>query len=371
MNFTNQHLVIGDSNSIFISLYIDVLVNRCHIKQDKIVFVTLDSELNNTLPKNIDIKFITYTDCPTESLATADSITLMSFHKGNSFVVKNLYALNQDLLSKVHIYLTDDEVARWRKIKKKKGRIVPDNKLIGSNDVEMLPYLKSFITSERAFRKPLNEVLGRNNFRIIDVRDPFSTMPVAQTDKFNEILEMDSVHDQPEKKILIGSKRGSFSFREVRQLLNSLNKQSLLEEYKFIFFTEKRRLRVRILTDLYCQYLRHIKKVLVDVSCPMVTNSLTYTSLIMSCSHFILQGRGGMSSVRGYISNGRGVVCVQKNTPNHFELTHGLELEVISYTSFDNLAQQIDSSDVDIQHNMRKMTATLDRYYQELKNLYL
>jgi hypothetical protein len=45
-------------------------------------------------------------------------------------------------------------------------------------------------------------------------------------------------------------------------------------------------------------------------------------------------------------------------------------VEVIGYGSFDDLAEQVEAADTDVQKNQQKMTAELNRYYQELACLY-
>ncbi|WP_064609113.1 hypothetical protein [Photobacterium sp. J15] len=369
--FKNKHVIIGHGKHVFTNLYIDVLVNKANVDQDKLVFLTIDSDAETDLPSNVRVSCVSYDRALLSQLSEAKSFTLISFTSTNSFVVKDIYDFEKDLIKKVRIYLTDDELDRWKKIKQQKGVIAESKKLhISSDVVELLPRIKTFITLDKAFRGALSDVLGRDDFNIINVRDPFATMPVEHTDKLNDLFEMKLIHDKPENRILLGSKRERFTLKQLISLIKSFNKQGILNDYKFLLFHHDKVKFTRILIDLYCLYLRYVKKSIVTISYPTVTNSLTYTCMIMSCSHFILQPRGGISSARQYMTNGRGIVCVSEGSPNDRELSYGLGLDLIRFSSFDDLAKKIKNNNVDIEENKIKMREELSSYFKLLKSSY-
>ncbi|WP_083601678.1 hypothetical protein [Vibrio quintilis] len=363
---------MGKSNHGFTNLYIDMLIHNCHVKPENICLLTLDDEENKTLPDEHQILIRYYERCSLQDVSSAKTITFISLSKSNSFFIKQLLDYSTENADKIYIHLTEDELDRWTLTKRKFGQIVETSKnSVSAACLAVMPLIKNFIASEAAFRPMLENVLERNDFNIIDARDAFSVMPVKLLRKFKDLYDDNSQNTQPEQKILIGAKRGVFKLREVISLLRSIEKQGILLDYKYMIFTYKKRKLFRVLIDLYCLYLRHIKKKIIDISYPTVTNSVTYNALLMSCSHIVLQRRGGMTSIKEYIRMGRGVVHAKADSTNHKELTQSIGVDVATYNNFSEIASNIKTNQIDIQQNQRIITRRFNDSYQKLRSVYV
>ena len=371
MDYSEKHVIVGKSNHVFTNLYIDVLVTGCGLQSSRFVFLTLDDEDNFTLPAYIKIPIVSYNKADVEAISLSSSITFLSFTIFNSYVCRDLYDLDSSTIERMYVFLTDDEVARWKKSIKRFGQIMPCEELrIGEDDIYMLPFIKNFITNGGAFRRPLEKILRRSDFNIIEARDPFSTMPVVHTKLFGEILAQNTVHDVQENKILLGSKRGCFNLVEVIAFINGLLVSRISNKYKIILFVDPSNKIQRIIIDMYCIFIKFFAKSIIDISYYSRTNSLVYTCIIMSCSHFVLQGRGGVSSARTYLRANRGLVCVKKGTPNALELEHGLNLGVIKYDSLFTLGKSLERFSISVETNTEVMKKDLSTSYRNLTQIY-
>ncbi len=349
--FKNKHLIVASSNNIFTRLYIDMLINTIGVDAKKLSFISLDDGIHSDIVHEYSIFCNYYKNNTVEELSKAKTITFMSLHKFNSPMIKDLLDFDENLTQKIYIHSSEDELNRWVLTKQKYGKLVSTKKnLVGDTCLSVLPRLTNFITAQ-AFRKEMEYVLERKDFTIINARDAFSVMPVQVLTKFQKLYQETSTNTAPDKKILIGVKRNVFSLFEVISILKNMEKQGIITKYKYMIFSYKNRLYFRILLDMYSLYLRHIKKKIVDISYPTVTNSVTYNSLIASCSDIILQKRGSMTTVKEFIRMGRGIVHVKEGTRNELELTQTIGVDVVKYTSFSNLAKNIKMNTVDIQEN--------------------
>lgn len=369
--FENKHLIVAMASNVFTSLYVDMLINNVGIEARKLAFISLDDGDYSNIIDDYDVYCDYYKNHTIESLSKAKTLTFISLNKYNSFLVKALLDFSPALANKIYVHLTDDELDRWVLTKKEYGKIVVTKKNVVSDAcIDVLPKLKHFIAADDAFRPLLESVLERVDFSIIDARDAFSVMPVALLTKFRELYKDNSKNTKAEKKLLIGAKRHVFSLSEVLSVLRSMEKKGILLDYKYMIFTYKKRKSFRILLDIYCLYLRHIKRKNIDISYPTVTNSITYQALIASCSDLILQRRGSMTTAREYIRMGRGVIHIKDGDINERELTQTIGVDVAKYTSFDQLAQNIEKNNIDVLANQVKMEAYYKRCYLLLEQLY-
>ncbi|SHI42700.1 hypothetical protein VA7868_03689 [Vibrio aerogenes CECT 7868] len=369
--FENKNIIVGKSNHVFTNLYIDMLIHNCHIHPDNLGLITLDDEKNTCLPAEHDIFIDYYKNYQLQELSTAKTITFISLNAYNSFLIQALLDFSGVNADKIYIHLTEDELSRWKETHEQYGEIRETKKnSVSSCCLSVLPRIKHFIASEQAFRPEMEILLKRTDFTIVDARDAFSVMPVQLLNKFRELYSEQTQHTQPENKILIGAKRGVFKYLEIISFLRALDKAGILRDYKYMIFTYEKRKFFRVMIDLYCLYLRHIRKTIIDISYPTVTNSVTYNALLVSCSHIILQPRGSMTSVKEFIKMGRGVVHVEKDTRNHLELTLSVGVDVAAYSDPAELAENIKNNHIDIHANQLKVTQRFKDSFAKLNALY-
>lgn len=363
-----KHAIIADFGHVFTQLYCDVLSKKCNINMDLFLFIHLSQEGR---VKEGDVNILESRDVDFDVFSDIETITFISLNPSNSSFIEELFTYSTEAISKTHIYVTDDELDRWRRCQLEHNEIVADTKyFISDSCVKVIPKVVNFIALDLAFKEPLEAVLGRDDFKIINARDPFWSMPTAHVELLGNILNLNTRHDITENSILIGSKRGVFGLLDVISIIQSFYKSGILSKYKFHLFTYKKKKSLRVLIDLYCMYVRIFKREIVDIGYPVAMNSLAYTNIVMSCSHFIMQGRGGISTARSYLRYGRGVIAVKSSTPNKRELVDALGVNALVYNSYDELAELIKNTEVDVIENQNKMKLDLERSYAELKKLY-
>lgn len=370
MKFNDKNIIVGFSNHIFVNLYINTLVSKCGIDKSDICFVTLD-DTTESESSRIGIETYNHTDCPLDEFTSCKTITFMSLGIFNSFLIRKIFEHSAKMIEKTFIHLTDDEVARWVKVKNKTGKLIVNKRSnIDADCIYVIDNAINYIAPNEPFHSSLKFVLGRDNFKLFDGRDAFKTMPTELWDKFTTLYQGDKEHSKPEDRILIGAKRGAFSLLDTISILQNLQAEGVLPKYKCMVFIDKKHKSHRVCIDLYLAYLKHIKKCDVDISFPTPVNNITYNALIMSCSHLILQGRGSMTTARCFISQGRGIVHVLSDSPNEIELTRSEGVKVASFNNFKKLAGNIKNNSINISHNQEKISNSYTLKYEVLSHIY-
>lgn len=173
------------------------------------------------------------------------------------------------------------------------------------------------------------------------------------------------------KSILLGTKPNAFKYQNIKAMLRALIKAGVHTEYKFVVMWPVKQWRKRLLLDLYLTYLQKIKKQTVDVS--VITSlppPLAYTAVVMSCTHLVLQPRGGASTARQLMKwGGQGKVYVAKGSHNELFFKDAQNVELCSFSTFDELASSL-GKQIDVKANASKINAEEQRSLQELATLY-
>lgn len=367
----NKHVFFIADNDRFFYLYADALIHKAKISPDSLVVIVFP--MLGHMDNLKQLAQVTYVEMNSEAISSAldaKSITFMSLHKGNSSYVKQVLELNESISEKVHIFLTDDEVDRWGQVFKKHHNIVEDNKaLIGRDDIWVLGKINKFIAHKKTFEQKLVTMLKRETIEFIDAGVIFDTLPTLESECLRQAYIKNQIFAGTEKKILIGTKQKSFNLNVIKSIIKECT-AVLGDEYKFLILWHKKQRKERIFLDLYLIYLRHIKRKTVDVSYVTALNPLGYTALIMSCSHIILQGRGGASTARQFIKWSGGIICTQNGTANDFGFRDALGLDILSFKSSKELASKIKDSKISLQLNAERTQDEEKRSIQELSRLY-
>ncbi|WP_242503904.1 hypothetical protein [Aliivibrio salmonicida] len=253
---------------------------------------------------------------------------------------------------------------------KKHDNIVEDNKaLIGRDDIWVLGKINKFIAHKKTFEQKLVTLLKRETIEFIDAGVIFDTLPTLESECLRQAYIKNKIVADSEKKILIGTKQKSFDLRTIISIIKECT-AVLGDEYKFLILWHKKQRKERMFLDLHLIYLRHIKRKTVDVSYVTALNPLGYTALVMSCSHIILQGRGGASTARQFIKWAGGIVCIQEDTANNFGFRDALGLDILSFESSKELASKIKEEKISLQLNAERTQDEEKRSIQELFRLY-
>ncbi|MDF5394157.1 hypothetical protein P3693_29520, partial [Vibrio parahaemolyticus] len=167
----------------------------------------------------------------------------------------------------------------------------------------------------------------------------FDTLPT----KSAETLAISVYADEKNKKksILLGTKPNAFKYQDIKAMLHAFIKAGVHTEYKFVVMWPVKQWRKRLLLDLYLTYLQKIKKQTVDVSVLTSLPPLAYTAVVMSCTHLVLQSRGGASTARQLMKWGQGKVYVAKGSHNELFFKDAQNVELCSFSTFDELASSL------------------------------
>jgi len=345
-------------------------VSKCGIDKNDICFVTLDNTIKDEA-SIVGVETYAHTTCSLDEFSSCKTITFMSLGIFNSFLIRKIFEHSAKIIEKTFIHLTDDEVDRWVKIKNKEGKLIVNKRRnIDADCMYVMDKVINYIAPNEPFHSKLKFVLGKNDFKLFDGRDAFKTMPTSLWDDFTKLYLEGKEHTKPENRILIGAKRGAFSLLDTISILRNLQGGGVLPTYKCMVFIDKKHKSHRVIIDLYLLYLKYIRKCDVDISFPTPANNITYNALIMSCSHLILQGRGSMTTARCFISQGRGIVHVESDSPNEIELTRSEGVKVASFNDFKKIAENIKNNSIDIMHNKDLILDSYNLKYEVLSSIY-
>ena len=90
----------------------------------------------------------------------------------------------------------------------------------------------------------------------------------------------------------------------------------------------------------------------------------------MSCSHFILQERGGASTARQYVKWGQGDLCIYNKSSNYELFNDFFNVEIIKFNDFMNLIYGIKNRNIDIISNAKKIEIEEVRSLKILKEYF-
>ncbi|MFM2579380.1 hypothetical protein [Vibrio fortis] len=372
--FKEQNVFFITKNDRFFYLYADALIHKANTLPEKIKAVVFDC-IGDLSDGNFDkvpgVDYLNYDESMLSQLEEARTITFMSLNQVNSTMVRKVIDHSENILRKTYIFLTDDEIDRWHHSIEKYGGIVPSKKLaIAKDDIYVTERIVNFIGHEKTFYNRVTSALGRNDINFVDAGVIFDTLPNNIITPLNDAILKSEQLAGKERKILIGTKQKSFNLSEIRSMLFSLCQNNVGESYKILIMWHKKHRKQRMLLDLYITWLRHIKRQTIDISYVTALSPVAYTSLISSCSHIVLQRRGGASTVRSYLKLGKGIICIPKSSENEFGFKDALGLDIVSFESTDELILGILNSKIDVLLNAEKTIAEEKRSIGVLKVIY-
>ena len=368
--YDNKHVFLVSNTDVFSPLYLDALLYKVNIPPESICVVYFKSNTSVVdEPNKIDgIKYISFFDADKSIFISAKTITYFSLSTLNSLYVRKVLELDSSIKDKCYMFITDDEVDRWLKCIVQHGYIKPDDKLmISDNDVWVLGQQQLFITVESTFRNKLNQVLGRENYQIVDSSVVFDTLPT----KSAQGLALSVLDDEKNKRnmVLLGTKPNAFEYQDIKKMLHAFVTRGVNKDFKFVVMWPAKQWRKRILLDLYLFYLHKVKKQPIDISILTSLPPLAYTSMVMSCTHLVLQPRGGASTARQLMKWGQGKVCVAKGSYNELFFKDAQSIDLVSFASFSELAENLNEQ-IDIKGNAFKINAEEQRSLSVLAKLY-
>ncbi|WP_045490683.1 hypothetical protein [Vibrio harveyi] len=366
-----KHVILCAGNDTFSPLFIDSLVNKVGVDIDKICVVFFDSKFDLKLNdgKSNYIEYVKYSSVDIDFWMSSESITFISLSSFNSSYIREVMELCPDFRDKMYMFLTDDELERWFICREEKGMLTPSTKLcISEDDLWVIRNLKNVIALKGAFYEKLSEFISPDVLNVIDASVIFDTIPSKQAEYLRKAICLDNTGSK-NNSILIGSKPNAFNFDEVKSILRACIDKGVHKSSKFVVMWPKKQWRKRASLIFYLLYLNKIKKEVVDLTVITSMSSIAYTAMVMSNTHLILQPRGGVSSARLFMKWAQGVVCIRKGAPNEHLYKDVQSINILSYESFDDLAERI-YEPIDIEANALKINEEEKRSIRTLSGLY-
>ncbi|SEG69800.1 hypothetical protein [Vibrio hangzhouensis] len=375
MRLENKHIFVISSADKFCFLNLDALIHKCGILPSNLAVIVfpIQGQPLSELLKIDNVDYYEFDDVTLEEIKLAQTITFMSLNRFNSPYARKIIEFDEGMARKSYIFITDDEVDRWNQCHSKFGKLVPYKKLhIVEDDIVCLNRINNFIADRSTFESTLQRTLNRKKVNFINASVIFDTLPYNASKSLESAFNCSDQHYEREAKVLLGTKQHALSYSELREVVNGFVKAENAERYKFLILWNKKRRKERVMFDLYITYLRHIKRQTIDVSYVTALSPIAYTSLILSCSHMVLQRRGGASTARLFLKRGRGMVYTLENSENDFGFRKALGIKTKSFTSFSDIGKLVSNlnDDADIEHNIKICESVEQRDVSNLQKLY-
>ncbi len=362
---SNKHIFICIEYDNFVQLFIDALVSKTKLNKDDFAIVIIPLEPISSFNKVLDIEFIDYKDDLIPHLTNAKSLTFISLNNWNSGVLNKIIDHDNKIVSKINIWITDDEVYRWIKNFKKNSFLKQDeSQHISSEVIKALSYKFNFIMPHKYLYGVLSKILNMDETNFVNASTVFDILLTDQSEKLFQIVNSTLKDD---KKILLGSKANSFGFRATTKIINSFYKLKMINEYKFVCLNQGLH---KIALILYVIYMKIFKKISLKLEFFPTTDALTYNSMVSSISYFILQNRGGGSTARTFAKWGCGVLFVMEDSPNSQILKDVFKIDSISFEKYAEIANKINNHQINIQQNRIKILDEESRSLEVLSKIY-
>lgn len=324
MNFRDKHVFLISDVDKFFYLFADALVHKCDVPADSIVAVVYKSGRTEALDRKEPFKYIDFDICEPQDLLLSKNFISLSLMTWNASIIKKLIQIDHNFLNKIHIFITDDEVDRWLKTKTKYGGLSVNEPLYISEDVLFVAKnVKNFI-GPKSFGGNLEEILCRDNIKIIDASAIFDILPCRESENLR--MALFSRGDVPANRVMIGTK--STGLREAIRAIHALRET---ENMQFLIFEMP--VHKRIFLDLYLLINRIILKRKTSIMYLQYLLPLAYNAIVASCSYLVLQRRGGGSTARLFAKWGCGQIIAVADSENSKVLR---EIFGVEYIEFNN-----------------------------------
>lgn len=323
MNFRDKHVFLISDVDKFFYLFADALVHKCDVPADSIVAVVYKTGRIETLDRKEPFEYVDFDTCDPQDLLLSKVFIPLSLMTWNASIIKKLIQVDQNFLNKIYIFITDDEVDRWSKIRKDNGELKVNDSLYVSQEVIFVSKkIKNFIVTSAFFENKLQNILGRKNFCIVDASVIFDILPCRESENLR--MALFSRADVPANRVMIGTKGVGLS--EAIRVINALREMG---DMQFLIFSMP--VHKRILLDLYLLSNRIIFKRKASIMYLQYLLPAAYNAIVASCSYLVLQRRGGGSTARLFAKWGCGQIIADSDSANGKVLREIFGLEYIEF----------------------------------------
>ena len=181
---------ISDVDKFFL-LFAESLISKLSVDPAAIVAVVYESGANNPEINRLSgVEYLDYNKSDIKQYLEAESLTFMSLLSWNSHIAEELILDDPNVLEKLFIFITDDEVSRWLSSYEENGCLMPDHKLkISQSCIFALDRIRLFICPKAYFRVTISKVLRRDDFYVYNASVVFDILPSSASRNLAQVFE--------------------------------------------------------------------------------------------------------------------------------------------------------------------------------------
>ena len=160
-NFSEKHIFFCRDMDTFINLFVDSLICKLNLNKDDLLIIVIPTKDRYPFNKALDVKYIDYKyECHAD-YAKAKSLSFISLNNTNSTVINEIIQTSDDVIKKLFILITDDEVDRWNKNFNENFSLDEDfNQNISKEVIKSLSYNLNFIMPQEYFYPILSKIIN-------------------------------------------------------------------------------------------------------------------------------------------------------------------------------------------------------------------
>ncbi|WP_417436014.1 hypothetical protein [Idiomarina abyssalis] len=367
--YKGKNLFFISNRDKFFKLQADSLVNKAGVRKDSIIAIVFEVDKEIEVTKIDGIEYVDFNVSDLNLMMEAKSFTFMSLNNWNAPIAEALINKDKRILQKLYIFITDDEVERW-KINYQKNKCLTEdfNSNISKSCISVLQNVKNFIAPVPYFKELILKVLDRKDVEFINCSIIFEILPFEQSQLLRESTGRDESYLKNNKKrVLIGTK--SYKIIPFLKVLNDFNRyqKSSGEAVELLVFQN---LLNRFLIDAFLLVRKLLRLKNTNVTYLSEMPPHLYSSLIGSCDYILLQDRGGASTARVFAKWGAGALLIKYGSPNYYFFKDVYKIDFISFDEKLKVSERIRHENLDTHSNSCKIIEEERRSIEIYRKLY-
>lgn len=369
--YKHKNIFFISDRDYFFQLQADALINKVGIEADSIlavVYKTGQGAVSSEKPRGI--RYIKYEDINLKDLLEAKSFTFISLNNWNSPIVEKLIDLNDCIIEKLYIFITDDEVERWRKNREENGVLSVDlNAHISESCIQVLKKVKFFIAPTPYFKPVISRALNRNALEFYNCSIIFDILPHEASGLLKKSLNV-SGRNEPsqELRVLIGTKGVNWVFllKIIWYFTKALRKREL-NKVRILVLLEQKNQKI---IDRLLFLKRFLGVKVVDFTYLSRMPPHLYNATVASCDVILLQDRGGASTARLFCKWACGTLVIRKKTPNYFFFKDVYNIDFISFERLKEIPSLLKREKIDNEKNAKRILSEEKRSIEIFAKIY-
>lgn len=355
----------------FFKLQADSLINKVGVSKESIIAIVFESDRKADINKIDGIQYIDFDLSDLNLMVEASSLTFISLGRWNAPIAEQLINKDKRVLSKLYIFITDDEVERWRKNYEKNNYLAEDLTLNTSKSVlSVLQSIKKIIAPEPYFKELILKVINRRDIEFINCSLIFEILPTKSSKLLKESIETDKVYLKLNNtRALIGTKAKGFKIIPFLRIFNDFSRnQKYFGNKVELLVYQNLYSRFLINAYLFTRKILKIKNSKITFLSEMPPH--LYASLIASCDYIFLQDRGGASTARNFVKWGGGVLFIKDRSPNYYLFKDVYKADFITYDKRLKISDRLRQKNIDLISNSNKIVEEENRSIEIYRKLY-